>query len=322
MKARLIRSFILLIPTVMIVSLLSFAVMYFAPGDAARLLLQEQLDTNNVTEKQADDYRQRLGIDKSFGNLYFDWLKGVSKGDLGKSLSFNKPVSEIFWSKYKLTLRISLLSVLFEILLAFPIALKSGMKPRGLADKFVNFWSVLTCSIPSFWIALIIVWILSVKLKWKYTIGYYGLKSLVVPVLIMSFLSAGNLARILRNKCMDVMREPYIEFARSYGLKSFDILKYHVLPHVLPVSISILVLDISNFLGGAVLVETIFNIPGFSTLIQKAVQIKDFTLISGSLFIIGIMICSLNIFADFIYPKLDSRNKNDINHKVNKRNLK
>lgn len=312
LRSRLFRSILFLIPTVLLISLMSFSVMYFAPGDAARLLLAERLDSTHITKEQADDYAKRLGIDAGFGTLYSKWISGVIKGDFGNSISQSEPVTKVFWSKYKITLGLSLLCVLFEVLLAFPISLRAGMKPGGITDKFVSVWSVLTCSIPSFWLALIAVWVLSVHFKWKLAIGYFGIKSLIVPALIMAFLSSGNLARIIRKKSMDVMREPYIEFAHSQGLKSSQILFYHVLPHVLPTAISIVVLDMSGFLGGAILVETVFNIPGFGGLLQKAVAVKDFPLISGSLFFIGTMICSLNILADFIYPKLDARNTSEI----------
>lgn len=313
-RGRIWRSIILLFPTIFIVSLLSFSIVYFAPGDAAKLLLRERLNVTQVSEKQAQEYAEKLGINKSFPKLYFRWLSGIVRGDFGNSLSEEKPVLKFFWSKYKITLTLSVLGILFEILLAFPIALRAGLHPKGAADSFVSIWSVLTNSIPAFWLALITVYVLSVKFRWRFAIGYYGLQSLIVPAFLMACLSSGNLARIIRKKTMDITKEPFVEFALSQGLNGGQILRYHILPHVLPTAIAIVVLDISGYLGGAVLVEAIFNIPGFSGILQKAVQIKDYPLISGSLFFIGGMICILNILADSIYPKLDMRNENELYH--------
>ncbi len=311
-KGKFWRSVILLFPTIFIVSVLSFSVVYFAPGNAAKLLLREQLNLTFITDEQANDYAEKLGIDKSFGDLYLHWLKGAVRGDFGNSLNYGKPVVEVFWSKYKITLMLSLLGIFFEVLFAFPLGLRAGLRPKGAADFLVSIWSVLTNSIPAFWLSLIAVYVLSVKLRWKFAIGYYGVQSLIVPAFLMGVISSGNLARIIRKKSMDIAKEPFVEFALSQGLSFGQILRYHILPHILPVAISMVVLDISGFLGGAVLVEGIFNIPGFSGILQKAVQVKDYPLISGALFFIGGMICVLNILADAVYPKLDTRNENEI----------
>lgn len=194
LRSRLFRSILFLIPAVLLISLMSFSVIYFAPGDAAHLLLADRLDSTHVSQEQADDYAKQIGLDADFGTLYSKWISGVVKGDFGKSLSQGEPVTEMFWAKYKITLSLSLICVFFEVLLAFPISLRAGMKPGGITDKFVSMWSVLTCSIPSFWLALIAVWVLSVHFKWKLAIGYFGIISLIVPAFIMAFLSSGNLA--------------------------------------------------------------------------------------------------------------------------------
>ena len=287
-------------------------------GSAGSLLLREKLNRKDITMEQAQDYENKLGINKGFTKLYAEWMKGVLRGDFEKSLSKGKEVSVYFWSKYKITLTLAFLSVFFEILTAFPIGLIAGTKRNKVASKVVSLWSVLTCSIPSFWLAFILVWLLSMKLHWKYAIGYIGTASLIVPALTMAFISSGNLARIIRQKSREVLREQFVEFAYSQGMKERDILYFHVLPYVLPPAISIIILDFSGFVGGAVIIENIFNIPGFGGLLQDAIKLKDYPLISCSLFFIGTMIITLNLLADIIYPKLDKRSNSEL-YKVEKR---
>ena len=198
-------------------------------GSAGSLLLREKLNRKDITMEQAQDYENKLGINKGFTKLYAEWMKGVLRGDFGKSLSKGKEVSVYFWSKYKITLTLAFLSVFFEILTAFPIGLIAGTKRNKVASKVVSLWSVLTCSIPSFWLAFILVWLLSMKLHWKYAIGYIGTASLIVPALTMAFISSGNLARIIRQKSREFLREQFVEFAYSQGMKERDILYFHAL---------------------------------------------------------------------------------------------
>lgn len=309
---RRVRNVLLFFPMVLLITFLSFAVVYFSPGDAGRILLREHLQRTTVTEEQGREYAEKLGIAGDFGDLYFRWLSRAVKGDFGTSLSTGKKVHELFWSKYKLTLWIAFLSVAFEIILSFPIALRAGMRPGGFCDRLISLWSVISFAIPAFWIGLVVLWVLAMKLHWEHAIGYTGFRSLLIPSFMMGSVSCGQLGRILRSKSREVTDSGFVEFARAQGLKERDILYYHVLPHVLPASIAVLVLDLSGFIGGAVLMEKIFNIPGFSGMLFEAIRVKDYVLISGTLFFIAIVICGLNLLADSIYPNLDARNRSEI----------
>lgn len=309
---RRLRSLLLFFPILLLITLLSFAVVYFSPGDAGRMLLKDHLQRPAVTEEEGKIYEERLGIDGSFGELYGKWLSRIVRGDFGTSLSTGREVSEYFWAKFKITLMLALLSLAVEVLVAFPISLRAGMKPGGFSDGLVSLWSVISFAIPSFWIGLICLWVLAMKLHLPGVIGYSGFFSLLIPALIMGLISCGYLSRIIRGRTREVMSCEFVEFATSQGLKESHILYYHVLPHVLASSLSVLILDISGLIGGAVLLEAIFNIPGSSGMLFQAIKVKDYTLISGSIFFISGLICFFNLLADMVYPKLDARNNNEL----------
>ncbi len=313
---RAIRNIILFFPSVFIVTIISFAVVYYAPGDAATLLLKENLQRNNVSKEDAQKYAEKIGINGGFFKLYSKWIQGVLKGDFGRSYSKSESVGKLFWSRYKITLMIAFLSIIFEILISFPLGFCAGIKPRGLSDKLVSSWAVLSCSIPSFWIGLIILWFLAIKLHFRYAIGYIGIVSLIIPAFIMGAISLGQLSCAIRRKSREIASSSFIEFAHAQGLKNKDILFCHMLKHILPSALSIIILDLSGFVGGAIIMEEIFNIPGFGNILIEAIRLKDYPLISGSLFFIGTMVCFFNLLADSIYPSIDARNKSELIGKV------
>lgn len=314
-RRRLLRNLLLFVPCLFLISLLAFAVLYFSPGDAAALLLRARLERANVTAEQAAAFAKTIGYDKGFGAMYTAWLAGLVRGDFGYSPSQGMPALAAFWSRFRLTLLLALLSGAAEAVFGLVPGLWAGLRPRGLTDRLVSFWSVLTFAIPSFWVALILVWFLAMKLRLGWAIGYSGIQSLVIPALLMGFLAGGQLARLVRKQTREVLMSPFTEFAQAQGLKPRVILASHVLPHVLPLGIAVLVIDLSGFIGGAILVESIFNIPGFSRLLEKAISVKDFSLLSTSLFWTAALISGLNLLADALYPQLDARNENSLTGK-------
>ena len=309
---RIVRNIILFFPMLFIVTLISFAVVYYAPGDAATLLLKENLQKNSVSKEEAKKYGEKIDINGSFTKLYSKWVSGVLKGDFGRSYSKGENVLSILTAKYKITLMIAFLSILVEILISFPLGLYAGIKPGGFSDKIGSIWAIITCAIPAFWIGLICLWFLAIKLHFKYAIGYSGLQSLLIPAFIMGIISCGQLSCTIRRKSREISSSGFIEFAHAQGLNRKDILLCHMINHILPSALSVIVLDLSGFVGGAVIMEEIFNIPGFGNMLLEAIKLKDYPLISGSLFFIGAMICLLNLLADSIYPSIDARNKSEL----------
>ncbi len=309
---RIIRNTILFFPMLFIVTLISFAVIYYAPGDAATLLLRENLQRSNVTEEEARQYGEKIDIGGSFAELYGRWMAGVLKGDFGRSHSKGDSVIHVLMKRYKITLITALLSIIFEILVSFPLGFAAGIKRGGLLDKIVGVWAIISCTIPAFWMGLICLWVLAIKLHFKYAIGYAGLQSLIIPASIMGIISCGQLSCTIRRKSREISSSSFIEFAHAQGLDDKDILFCHMMKHILPSAISVIILDLSGFVGGAIIMEEIFNIPGFGSMLLEAIRLKDYPLIGGSLFFTGVMICLLNLMAESIYPSIDARNKSEL----------
>ncbi len=312
LEKRWFRNLLFFIPSLILITFISFAVLYYSPGSVGRILLEQHLGNQMVSDEMAKEYEERLGVKGSFSELYCAWLKNATHLDFGKSLKYGKPAFPLFWKKFKLTFFISLFAIIFEIIIAFPIGLIAGLKKNSICNKIVDFWSVLSLSIPSFWIALICLYILTIKFHLKNSIGYHGFSSLIIPSLIMGTISCGQLMKIIKTRTNEISDSAFVEFSMCIGLDKKEILFHHVLLHILPISISIIVLNFSSFIGGSIIMESIFNIPGFSSILMDSIRVKDYPLISVSLFFISIIIIALNMFADSLYPLLDARNNSEL----------
>lgn len=302
----------MLLPMIFLISLSSFLLIVYSPGETARLVLMKRLHTEHITEADVREFAERKGLNRSALSLYGDWLSGLVTGNLGNSLLTNEPVGYMLKNAMSKTLLLAVIAFSAMVLVGFPLGLGAALKAGGVLDKISEYWSLISISTPSYWVAQVALWVCAAKLKWPFVLGYHGTISLVVPGLLMGLMGAGSLSRVVRSKTLLTLKEVYVEQAVAQGLPLWRILFGHVLKNALPPTLSILSSSLTGLISGAVLIEKIFSIPGIGLLTLSAMDSKDVILLAGIVFYLAIFICTINFLADFICISLDRRGNSEI----------
>lgn len=311
----ILKKVLLLIPTVFLISLLSFLMLIHSPGDTAKVILMEKYHFHEVSKEDVNEFKKAKGLNHSALSLYKNWMIRLLKGDLGKSLLTDKPVIDIMKVSLSKTALLAVISFLIQILLCFPLGFFSAYRQGGIIDKLSGFWSILSIATPSYWIALLALYICTAKLKLHFILGYHGFKSFIVPAIIIGFLNAGRLIQIIKSKTLLVLKETYIEQAIASGTPVLRIFTGHVLKNTLAPIIVTLTYSITGLLSGSVLIERIFSIPGLGSLLLNSINGKDFIVASSIIFYLASIICILNLISDIICLKIDRRNESEIYNK-------
>lgn len=307
-----------MVPLLIGISLISFVVIHLAPGSPTSVSLFNPKISLEVKEKLEKIY----GLDKPLYIQYFSWLKNLLKFDFGYSLVDGRKVSTKILERVPVTLTINIISLFLIILIALPLGLYSGFRRGSLFDKLTTLFVFIGFAIPSFWLALLLMQSLGVKLglfpisgitsiDFEYFPWYRKILDFLwhisLPVLVTCFGSLAGLSRYSREKFLDVLNKEYIRTAKAKGLDSSTIIYRHALKPVLLPVITILGLSIPGLLGGSVIFETIFSIPGIGRLFYTAVMMRDYPLIMG-LLVIGAFLTLLgNFLADLSYAWADPR---------------
>ena len=307
MGRKTIRRIIFIIPTIILVSLLSFALLYLSPGDTGMLVLREKGNTIVVTEKEAEIFAESKGLNTSFFAQYTSWFGGVLQGDLGTSYLDSQNINERIATAMGKTLIMTMIALGVYIIFGTAAGILSAVFPTGIVDRLAKYWAVLSTAIPVFWISLFIVWLLSVKLGILKTVGSRSNSSLILPGVLMGIVYAGNLIVIVKEKALLVLEEPFVLSARALGVKRRVVLRSHVLKNILAPVIAAAALAFSSFIGSSVLMENIFSLSGYGTLLMDAVNIKDYMVVASATLVLGTLVCIINMIADIIYGFLDRR---------------
>lgn len=309
-KSTILRRIILLLPTIFVISILSYSMLFFAPGNQARDLLIKKTGSCQYSDEQIKNFSQRLNLNKSFISSYEGWVKSALKGDFGESLIYNKKVSILIMERLAVTLNMLAYALFIYVLLGLGFGIIAGINPGGVCDRISSFWASLSMSLPTFWISLLSMWLIN-KIFPSLPIFYYsGEISLLISGLLTGLIFSSNLMRILRDRVVFINKQNYIYSAKAMGLNSFEIKFFHIIPNIVPSFISVLVLDFSSMLVGSMIFEKIFSVPGFGVLILDAIYVKDYPLIAGAVCILCSIICILNFVAEFIYVYFDRRQIN------------
>lgn len=302
-----IRKLLMILPTVLLLSLLSFSVIYFAPGSAEKLLLGAKNQRGFISDEAAKAYGKKLGLDKPFGTLYAAWLTGMLKGDFGKSYRTDERVLSVFINRFSVTFKLACLTTLIYFLFGVPLGMAAAVRKNVLCRFLLRHWRIICMSIPSFWIAVILVWFLATYAPAIPTIGYHGIKSLIVPALLMGIMSFPNLTCVIQNKTETILSKQFIISANALGIPQKTIFIKHILKNIAPPAIAVACLDFSGFIGGAILIENIFSVPGLGLMLTESINVKDYPVIAGTLFLLGLFINLLNLTAEILYCVIDKR---------------
>lgn len=300
----------LIVYTLFVVSLVVFAITQVLPADAAVMLLGE-----NATPDALAAIRDKLGLDQPVWQQYARWLGGVVQGDLGVSLRTGQPVAPVMLEALSRSLLLAVLSIGLMLMLAVPLGILAAIRRGRLADLVVSIVSYVGVSLPEFVTATMIVLLLADWLKLLPATGYVpltenfwdGLAHLVLPMLTVSVILIAHVSRMVRSELVDVMHTDYVRAARLKGLSRRTVLFRHALPNALLPTITIVALDVGYLLGGIIVVEEIFALPGIGRHLIVAIQARDLPSIQAGALIMAATYSVVNFLADLAYAWIDKR---------------
>lgn len=293
-----------------------FVVMRAVPGDVVMLQLA---DAGSVTEDQVDEIKAQLGLDKSIGSQLFVWLSDSFRGDLGNSLWSNQPVTELIVERLPVTLELTFLSVIMAIIIGIPIGVISAVKHNKVIDHFLRVIAVGGLSIPNFWLGLLILLGLTFIFNWIPPLSYksfsedpiVNLQQMIFPALVLAVTLAASIIRMTRSALLEVLHSDFIRTIRSKGAKERVIIFKHALRNSLVSVITLIGIQIGTLLGGTVVLESIFSLPGLGSLIFESVIIRDYPIVQAAVLTFGAMFLLVNLIVDVMYGWIDPRIRNN-----------
>lgn len=291
-----------MIPVFLGITLLIFTLLYFTPGDPARMLLGDL-----ATEAEVQELREDLGLNDSFLERYIRYMRDLLRGDLGISYVSKMSVLDEIKARLPVTARVAFLVLIFSIIVGIPAGIISAIKQYSWVDNLVRVLSLLGITMPAFWLALLLVLLFSVNLGWLPASGLYGPLYYIMPVISISAVPVSTIARTTRSSMLEVIRSDYIRTARAKGQKERVILVKHALTNALIPILTIIGIIFAGGLGGAVVNEQVFAIPGLGKMMVDAIKARNYPLVQGSVLVLAVLQSFVNLFVDLLYAWVDPR---------------
>jgi ABC-type dipeptide/oligopeptide/nickel transport system permease component len=292
--------------TLLGVSVLVFLSLHLAPGDPAAIIAGPQ-----AGEDELRLIRQQFRLDDPVPIQYLNWAGRVLRGDFGVSYRGNRPVGPDLRTAFPVSLQLALAGLAFAVVIGVPAGVLAAVRRDGFADAAVMSLAVAGVSLPTFWIALLLILFFAVELRWLPSAGWGTLSHAVLPVFCISLSSLALLARLTRSAMVEVLMEDYVRTARAKGLAEASVRYTHALRNTLLPIVTIVGLRFGALAGGAAIIETIFAIPGLGRLIVASVASRDFPVVQGGVLLIAGVITAVNLGVDLIYVILDPRIRYD-----------
>lgn len=289
------------------ISFITFALVMLAPGDVVRQMIAGNEDIM-VSQAEIDALRAELGLDKPFFFQYLDWLGRALQGNLGFSYMVKKPVVEALWEGLPGTVLLSLASLFMMMVVSIPAGIYSAVKRGSVVDNIVRIFTFMGVSMPGFWVGLMLLWIFGLKLDLLPIVGgEISLETLIMPSLTLAIAMASKYTRQVRTAILEELHQDYVVGARARGMTESHILWKEVLPNAMLPLITLLGLSLGNLLGGAAVIEMVFQWPGLGRLAIEAITYRDFQLVQGVVVWIALMYMVINLVVDMSYNHLDPR---------------
>lgn len=306
----ILRRLLMIVPTFLIVAVVVFALMRLAPGDPAAVMVGD-LDDPTVLEQ----VREELGLNEPLPAQFAIWFGNVIRGELGQSLMTGEDVLDAMLKRFRVTAQIVFVSVILAILIAIPVGLLAAWRQNRTSDVITMFLVILAVSVPSFWVGILLILVFGVELGWLPTIGYVpvsenlaeGLRYLILPVTALLLGEMASLARMMRSSTIEVLRLEYITHARAKGLPERTVLWRHALPNAFAPVLTVLGLMLGSLLGGAVVIETVFTLPGLGRFLVDGIYARDYPVVQGTLLLVAGIYVLTNLIVDLLYPLFDPR---------------
>ncbi len=307
---RLFQSLIVLL----LVTLIVFLAMRLLPGDPI-LMYMTARDVEGSSQEQMDELRKEFGLDRPIAVQYVTWLANAARGDLGKSILNRSSVGAELKRRIPITFYLSTLALCLSIILGVPMGIVSAVRRGTWLDTAVTTLANLGITVPIFWLGILLVYVFGLYFKWLPVFGYtspfvnfwLSLKQVIMPVFCLAIFSIASGMRQTRSSMLEVINQDYIRTARSKGLKESAIVMGHALKNALIPVVTLTGMTVRYLFGGAVLIETVFNIPGMGRLTVDGILSQDYPVVQGSVLVIAITVLLSNLIVDLSYGWLDPR---------------
>ncbi|MFJ7952395.1 ABC transporter permease [Lysinibacillus sp. NPDC096418] len=310
MFAYIIKRLLSLIPVLLVVTITIFLIIHITPGDPAATILGLE-----ATEEQIETLNEELGLNRPITEQYLSWVAGLLKGDLGDSIFMHQPVTQAIAEHMGPTLSLAILAQIIALILAIPFGIFAAYKRGSIVDVSLMGMSLFGMAIPSFLLGLLLMLVVGVQLQWLPVAGYEPLENgiwahfqyLILPGISLGAIQAALITRMTRASMLEVLNLNYVKTARSKGLKEFSVLLKHAFRNAFLPILTVIGQTFGTLITGAVVVESIFNIPGLGQLIMNSIERRDFAVIQGVVFVATLMYVSINLIIDLLYGVIDPR---------------
>lgn len=311
----IIRRVLLMIPILLGVSLITFIIVRFIPGDPVMVLLGAD---RRSTPEQIENIRRAYGLDQSYPVQYFKWLQHVVTGDLGKSLRTGRPLTQELGLRLPVTMQLTAFAAILGAIPAIIGGTMAAIRRNSRLDYFTTVASLVGISVPNFFLATLLVLLFSFRLKWLPNVGYrsffddpvMNLKLMILPSLSLALPFMAVLMRFTRSSVLETLNQDYVRTARAKGLRPNRVVMRHVLPNAgIPV-LTVAGIQVAGLLGGAVIVEQIFALPGVGRYIYEAIQNRDYPVVQSVTLVLAAIFVMVSLIVDILYAVLDPRLRN------------
>ena len=307
---RLLETLVVLV----IVSLIAFSLLHITPGDPALLILGD-----SATQERIEALRRELWLDRPIWVQYWHWATELLQGNLGTSIIFRDSVARLLITRLPITFHLGLVALVLSILVSIPAGIISAVRRGGWLDSLITVSANLAMAVPVFWLGILGIYLFALKLGWLPVQGYtapgddfwLSTRQLVMPAICLALVPLASLTRQTRSSMLEVVRQDYIRTARSKGLSEWNVIMGHALKNAIIPVVTLLGMQLRNLVGGAILIEQVFNIPGMGRLLVSGVFGKDYVLVQGIVMIVGIVVALANLAVDISYGYIDPRIRYD-----------
>jgi peptide/nickel transport system permease protein len=306
----LIKKLITLTLLLFLVSMTVFSVLFILPGDPAQIILGI-----NATPETLANLRAELGLDQSFSSQYFSWIGNLLSGRGNWSINYDMPVYDLIVSRLAVTGPMALMAMIFAVIISLPLGIFAARHQNQPGDVTVMFFTQLGLATPEFWLGILLILLMSVKLGLFAAGGFPGwsddfwgsLQALLLPAFALGVIRASILTRLTRSSMLEVLREDYVRTARAKGLKERTVIYVHALRNALIPVLTILGLQLGQLLAGAIIIENVYYLPGLGRLVFQAIGQRDLPVVRDIVLFMAVAVVVVNFIVDLAYASLDPR---------------
>ena len=310
MTTYILRRLVLLLPVILVVGLVVFALVHLTPGDPAAVILGDR-----ATAEDIERLRDQLGLNDPLPVQFVRWFGGVLRFDFGESIFLGEPVTRALLDRVQPTVLLTLYALCVQIAIGVPAGVLAAVRHNSLLDRVLTVMAISGAAVPTFFLGILLILFFAVRLRWLPSGGYVPLtedplthlKGMLLPAFALGFSSAGLLARLIRSSMLDVLREDYVRTAFAKGLPQRAVVIRHALRNALIPALTVVGTSVGALLGGAVVTETVFTIPGMGRLVVQSIARRDYPIIQGAIMTIAMTYVLVNLVVDLLYVYADPR---------------